>query len=351
MSYGSLSAFWMTDKIVTVAGLPHSIKLQPAETLLQGLERVGYRMRRSCRNGVCQICEVALTQGEVEQRYPAGRYQAPAVVLACTATALTDLCVEIEGLKMPGVLTVKKLICDITEVEKLNQDVYRVRLHLPATGSLATEFYAGQYLDVVLPDGKQASFSIGSAPDMGRELELHIRHNPDSDMSNAIVEHMLNQPSVEIELPKGDCYLKATEIAANKRIVLVAASTGFSQVKSVVEHLLANQHSNPIHIYWGARVAEDFYLDQLPEQWANEHTHVFMHRVVSEPDACPQWQGRTGLIPEAVVEDFDNFDDVVMMASGSPAMVYALIDACEAKGLQEDQVKSDVFAYAPRPKG
>ncbi len=59
---------------------------------------------------------------------------------------------------------------------------------------------------------------------------------------------------------------------------------------------------------------------------------------------------RTGLLPEAVLEDFADFDDVEIFASGSPAMVYALLDACEERGFVEEKMHSDVFAYAPRPK-
>nr|WP_269814580.1 hypothetical protein [Amphritea pacifica] len=129
---------------------------------------------------------------------------------------------------------------------------------------------------------------------------------------------------------------------------MAAASTGFAQIKAIAEHLLANQVKNPIHIYWGARVEADFYLEKLPLQWAHEHTNVHVHLVVSEPGNSPGWGGRSALLPAAVVADFDNFDNVEVFTSGSPAMVYALVDACEAKGLQEDQIHSDVFAYAPR---
>lgn len=332
-----------------LAGLKQSIELQSGETLLAALERNGYRMRRSCRNGVCEICQVSLLQGEVEQRYPAAQYQGPQdAVLACTARALTDLHVFIEGLQMPGVLAVKKVVCEITQTEKLNHDVYRVRLQLPATSSHAVEYYAGQYLNILLPSGKQASFSIASAPDMGRALELHIRHIDASEMSSAIVEHLLNNPSVEVELPHGDCYVKATEMKDDTQLILVAASTGFSQVKSIVEHLLANQHHNPIHIYWGVRSAEDFYLDDLPEQWAREHTHITTTRVVEDPAA--DWSGSVGLLPQVVLNDFSDFTNTCVVGAGSPGMVYALLDACEGAGMATEQMISDVFAYAPRPE-
>ncbi|MFW1678069.1 2Fe-2S iron-sulfur cluster-binding protein [Pontibacter sp. JAM-7] len=341
---------------ITLADQNVCLQSLPEETLYDTLQRYGYRLRVSCRNGVCQICEVQLLAGEVEQRYPKRHLcltemdnQGGKPILACTSRPLSDVRVQIEGVQPPGVLVVKKLRCDITTIEKLNSDVYRVRLHLPATGSLAAEFYAGQYLDIVLPDGRQASFSIGSAPDQGRDLELHIRHMPGSEMSNAILAHLQQNPSVEIELPKGTCYLQAQSINAQTRLIFAAASTGFAQVKSVVEHLLANQYGNPIYIYWGARVEEDMYLERLPQQWASEHTNVHFVPVISEPENSPGWQGRCGLLSDALLEDFADFEGIEVFASGSPAMVYALLDACETRGFSAQKMHSDVFAYAPRP--
>jgi len=338
---------------VVIDNLERSLTVLDGDTLLQSLQRQGYQMRVSCRNGVCEICEVQLLQGEIRQRYPEkhlnlNQGETPETVLACTCEPLSDIRVKIGSLRLPGELSVKKLSCDINAIEQLNHDVYRVRLTMPATATLAAEYFAGQYLDIILPDGKQASFSIGSAPEQGRNLELHIRHIPDSEMSNAILQHLQSQTQVEIELPKGNCYLQAHSIAPTTKIIMAAASTGFAQVKSVVEHLLANQFGNPIYIYWGARVEADLYLDKLPLQWASEHPNVHFTTVVSEPEQSPGWEGRTGLLPAAILEDFQGFDDVEIFASGSPAMVYALLDACEARGFSEDKMHSDVFAYAPR---
>ncbi|WP_286240436.1 2Fe-2S iron-sulfur cluster-binding protein [Neptuniibacter halophilus] len=342
---------------IEIENLGLSLEADPGETLLQSLRRNGYRMRVSCRNGVCEICEVQLLQGEIRQHYPekhlqldADRAQPPEMVLACTCRPLSDIRVKIEGLRRPGELLVKKLLCSITAIEQLNHDVYRIRLLMPATASLSAEYYAGQYLDICLPDGRKASFSIASAPDSGRDLELHIRHMPESEMSNAILRHLQNESGVEVELPKGDCYLRAQTLSADTRLVMAAASTGFAQVKSVVEHLLANQYANPIYIYWGARVEADIYLEELPLQWAAEHPSVHFVPVVSEPENSPGWQGRTGLLPAAILEDFTDFDGVEIFTSGSPAMVYALLDACEERGFQESAMHSDVFAYAPRNK-
>lgn len=239
-------------------------------------------------------------------------------------------------------------VTTILAADKLNRDVYRVRLLLPATDSSATEFAAGQYLDICLPDGKKASFSIASAPEAGREIELHIRHMPESEFNDSIVQHLLHQPTVEVELPMGNCTIDIASLTVDQPLLFAAASTGFSQVKSIVEHLLANQVKNPIHVYWGARVEEDMYLESLPASWAEHHANVHFVPVVSEPEKSEGWSGRTGLLPTAMCEDFADLSKALVFACGSPAMVYALLDAFEAQGFNETQMKSDVFAYAPR---
>ena len=241
----------------------------------------------------------------------------------------------------------EKLDCRIQSVAKLNHDVYQIKLLLPATNS---HYFAGQYLDLYLPSGISASFSIGSAPEAGRELELHIRHNPNSEASTAILNHLQSEASVDVELGKGSAYIQAETLNASQTIILAAASTGFSQVKSVVEHLLAQGIKNPIHIYWGVRVASDLYWSLLPEQWAGKYQNVTYHPVISDPTAECHWAGRTDLLPVAVLQDFSHFDNTRMLASGSPDMVYALLDACETKGMVEQQLLCDVLSYAPRPK-
>ncbi|WP_151704996.1 NAD(P)H-flavin reductase [Nitrincola alkalilacustris] len=243
-----------------------------------------------------------------------------------------------------------KRLTDIVAVERLNRDVFRITLSLVASDTDSLDFCAGQYLDLSLPDGKKASFSIASAPDLGRTLELHIRHMPGSVINEGILDHLQTQQQVEITLPMGSCFLKACDIAdESAHLVFAAASTGFAQTKSMVEHLLANGISNPIDVYWGARVEEDMYLENLAKQWAERHANLRFIPVVSEPSKSPGWTGRTGLLPDAISEDLTSVDNVQLFASGSPAMVYALLDRFEARGLKPQQIHSDVFAYAPRP--
>jgi len=331
---------------------------EPNDTLLATLETQGYRMPRSCRNGVCEICEFTLIKGTVQQRYPEKQLQQDSLIqddlqqavigLACTSVPMSDLWVNIKGLKRPGEQIVKRLTCDIVQVVGLNYDVYKVTLQMPPTASKAVEYFAGQYLEIVMPDERKAAFSIGSAPEAGRLLELHIRDA--SEFSKEIVKTLQSQKTIDVEIPKGDCFIKAADMDGVTPIILAAASTGFSQMKSITEHLLAQGVKNPIHFYWGARIVADLYMPELPLEWVVTHSNVVYHPVVSEPGDKCGWTGRTDLLPDAISQDFESLESAIVYTSGSPAMVYALLDACELKGLNEKNMYSDVFAYAPRPK-
>ncbi|QEW05183.1 NAD(P)H-flavin reductase [Nitrincola iocasae] len=232
--------------------------------------------------------------------------------------------------------------------ERLNRDVYRVRIALKASGSEPAIFSAGQYLELFLPDGRSAFFSIASAPEQADELELHIRHMPDSEMNCALVAHLEQASEVELSMAMGQCHLSAAALSTERTLVFVAGSTGFAQIKSMVEHLLANQVTQPIHVFWGGRIADDLYLDDLARQWANDYSNLHYTAVVSEPNAS--WLGERGLLPDIVAADIQAPAETDIYACGSPGMVYALVDALEAKGISERQIHADVFAYAPRPK-
>ena len=236
----------------------------------------------------------------------------------------------------------KRIVCKIESIEYFNHDTRRVLLTLPTDTSV--EFKAGQYLNVVLPD-KLCPFSIASAPSLKGKIELHIKPTPDSEDSVQIEQLLDDAISLEIELPKGDCFV---EKAPDKTLILLAASTGITQMKSIIEHLAANKLPQPTYLYWGVITDKDLYLSDLCNTWEATHEHFHFIPVVSEPSTSPDWQGRTGLVPDAVLEDFSDLKNVSVIVGGSPGMVYATLDRFVANGMPEKNMTSDVFSYAPR---
>ena len=144
-----------------------------------------------------------------------------------------------------------------------------------------------------------------------------------------------------VELPFGDTHLAELP---DGPLVLIAAGTGMAQMHSLLEHCRVRGFEYPVHLYWGVRRPEDFYTIEEWAQW-QQLPNLFLHKVVS--DLCG-WDGRCGLLHEAVCEDIDDLSRIHVYASGSPAMVYATLDALVNAGMDAHQMRADVFAYAPR---
>ncbi len=207
-------------------------------------------------------------------------------------------------------------------------------------------FSAGQYLEIELPS-RMCPFSIASAPELTRQLELHVRPTPNSEDSRQIETLLDTATEVVIEIPKGDCFIDAPPVNS---LVLIAASTGVTQMKSIIEHLLPQGHRLPIHLYWGVLSANDLYLNERCKQLEAQYPNFHYVPVVSEPATSPGWQGRTGLVGEVALRDMQDVRDITAIVSGGPAMVYATLDAFVERGMPEANMHSDIFSYAPRPR-
>eukprot|EP01030_Chromulinospumella_sphaerica_P025402 gene25401-25546_t len=110
-----------------------------------------------------------------------------------------------------------------------------------------------------------------------------------------------------------------------------------AQMHSLIEHCRATGFKYPVHLYWGVRRPEDFYQVEHWEQW-QQLPNLFLHKVVS--DLCG-WEGRCGLLHEAVCEDITDLKAVHVYASGSPAMIYGTLDALVNAGMDAHQMRAD----------
>ncbi|MDT0562316.1 CDP-6-deoxy-delta-3,4-glucoseen reductase, partial [Pseudomonas aeruginosa] len=258
-------------------------------------------------------------------------------LFTCLAEPLEDCVLHWDGVLAPGELPLRKLTCQLSFCEEVGGDVYRVGLRAPA--GKPPRYHAGQYLLLERDGGDSAAFSLASAPHAGRDLELHILAKEDSAV--ALIAQLQRERLARIQLPFGDAHLAELP---DGPLVLIAAGTGMSQMHSLIEHCRAAGFAHPVHLYWGVRRPEDFY--RLPHwtEWEGL-PNLFLHRVVS--DLCG-WEGRCGLLHEAVREDFADLSSLHVYASGSPAMVYATLDALVEAGMDAHQMRADVFAYAPR---
>lgn len=311
-----------------------SLQLHPGERILDGARRLGFSCPQSCRNGNCQVCAALLIEGRVRQ---GGRELEHGEIYSCQAEPLSDCVLHWDGVLAPGELPVRRLACQRIACTPLGGDVWQLRLRAPA-GKLP-RYHAGQYLLLEREDGQSNAFSLASAPHCGRELELHILAREAS--GQALIEELQRRPLIPVQMPFGDTHLAELP---DGPLVLLAAGTGMAQMHSLIEHCRARGFAHPVHLYWGARRADDFYALPHWQQW-QALDNLSLQQVVSDD---PAWPGRRGLLHQVLREDFSDLSALHVYASGSPAMVYGTLDALVEAGMAPSQMRADVFAYAPR---
>jgi len=335
--------------------MKHQITFQPSglqlsvaetETVLEAARKQGISMPAACRAGVCHLCQARLLAGRVRLKNSQQIVDAsddPAEpVFCCVIHPLSDLQVEIDRVLAPGQLPSHEVTAQVQSIEQASPDTKIVTLLLPA--GKAIEFHPGQYLEILLGADTSAAFSIANAPRADRTLELHIRAAQDSQSYPLLEKRLHSGELLRLKLPQGATTLH--KLADAKRIVMIAASTGFSQMRALLEGMVAAGDERPVTLYWGARSAADLYRHDAMKSYAFLHPQIKYIPVVSDQ---PEWPARKGLVHQAALKDLAaDFSDLMVVCGGSPAMVYATLDEFVASGLAPEQMISDVFDYAPR---
>lgn len=337
----------------TVTVLPSGARftVDDDEPVLDAALRQGVVLPYGCRNGACGSCKSQVLDGRVEQgahspKALSREEQARGMALLCCAQARSDLSVQARLVSGPGQMPVRKMPCRIASIVRPVGDVAIVRLQLPAGERL--QYLAGQYVELVLRDGTRRSYSMACAPGNADQLEVHVRHMPGGRFTDALfgaAQPALKERDIlRLEGPMGTFFLRDDRSCP---IVLLASGTGFAPIKAIVEHMRAAGIERPTTLYWGGRRPQDLYLHELCEQWSREMPQLRYVPVVSDALAEDGWQGRTGYVHRAVLDDFPDLSGCQVYACGAPAMVEAAQrDFVALRGLPESELYADAFTSA-----
>jgi CDP-4-dehydro-6-deoxyglucose reductase len=333
---------------ITLVPTGQTFLAEPGETVLAAALRAGLNLPHSCKGGHCASCRARVLSGDFQ--YPGPRpiglteqEAADGHALLCQARALTDLRVETREARPAPEVEVKSLPARIERLERLAEDVMAVSLRLPAVEEL--HYRPGQYLDVILAEGRRRSFSIASAPADGRPLELHVRRASKSGFTAQLFETLRTGTLLRIEGPLGQFWLR-TE--SPRPVLMVGGGTGYAPLRAMLRELVATGDRRPVTLYWGATSTEGLYEHDWLLRLAQERPGFRYRPVLSGPAGeSADWEGRRGLVPDAVLADEADLGGLDVYASGPPAMVEAIRRSFPAHGLPREQLFFDSFDYAP----
>ena len=314
------------------------------QSILDAALKQAVAISYGCRNGLCGSCKGSLISGQIE--YPEGKPDAISEeelanrqVLFCKATPLSDLSIKVKLVQQQQVIEVKKLPAKVKEVVHLSDDVIQLILQLPAVEPF--NFRAGQWINFVLKDGRKRAFSIANSPNEKNELELQIRHAFGGVFTDFVFNNMQQGAILQIEGPHGTFFYQPDETS----ILLVAGGTGFAPIKGILEEILEQKPTQPIHLFWGLRASKDLYLQDLISHWVEQHGIQYTP-VLSEPDQGDNWSGSTGYVHQAVLQAYPQLADYSVYMAGPPQMIESCKESFVQAGLDDNRLYYDSFDYS-----
>ncbi len=289
------------------------------EILLDAALRNGVKIPLDCREGVCGTCQGRCESGEYTQDYVDEEALSSLdlqqrKMLSCQTRVQSDATFYFDFdsslCNASGPVQVRGTVSDVQQVST-STAILQVQLDQPL------DFLPGQYARVAVPGTDSwRSYSFANRP--GNQLQFLVRLLPDGVMSNYLRERWQPGDAMLLEAPLGAFYLRHVI----RPLVLVAGGTGLSALLGMLDELAANGCSQPVHLYYGVRSAEDLCEAARIQDYARKIPGFRYTEVLS--DASSEWPGKRGYLTEHfdLAELRDRSAD--MYVCGPPPMVESI---------------------------
>ena len=332
---------------VAVQPSNHEFTVQEGQSVLDAALAAGIVLPYSCRNGACSTCKGKVLEGTYEAGPNPEQILAPedleqGYTLFCQARPTSDLVIEAHEIRMASDIQIRKMPARVMTMDQAAADVMVIKLQLPTADPF--RYYAGQYIEFILKDGKRRSYSMATPPSDDNLVELHIRHTPGGRFTDHVFGAAETQMKVReilrVEGPFGSFFLRSD---SNKPVVFLASGTGFAPVKAIIERMIQEGVNRPAVLYWGGRRPADLYMQEQAQAWEQQLPGFRFIPVVSDAQADDAWTGRTGFVHQAVLQDIPDLSGYQVYACGAPVMVDSARSDFIKQGLPEDEFFADAF--------
>jgi NAD(P)H-flavin reductase len=183
-------------------------------------------------------------------------------------------------------------------------------------------------------------YSMANAPRQDGLLEFHIRLIDGGAVSMALTSGTVAGTELRLGPPAG--VLTLGNPLSGRDLLLVAGSTGLAPLKAILDQLTAVPEPPQVHLFFGARTAEELYdLDSL-EKMAAQYSWLTITPAVS---ADPKFAGETGSLPDVVVRHGDWSGHDAYLA-GPSRMVEDTAARLASAGMAQEQIHIEDFGWS-----
>ncbi len=314
----------------------HDFISDKTETILESALHVGLAVDYGCNNGQCGKCKMKLISGQVEKTKHidyvlSHEEKSQNIILSCSHRAITDVVLETSEAVSGDDIPLQNIETKIKSLDTTNKSISVLNLKTPRSQRL--RFLAGQEMKISFNCAEQTekiTLSIASCPCDDMNIQFHIPSN--NNFLQQLLKQNLKKTSISMEGPNG--YFTLDE-GSPRGLIFIAEESGFAAIKSLVEHALALDLAERIHLYWIVREESHLYMKNICRSWNDALDNFHFYPLILNTDS----QSSSTKIIDAIDKNND-IEQMDYYISGSKIMIEQLSHALSNKGCQPDQIHS-----------
>ena len=247
----------------------HEFFIEGTDSILDAGLRSGLALDYGCSNGNCGLCKAKVVSGQVKIIRPhdyvlSDTEKGLGFILTCACTAVTDVVLEADEAAGSYDIPVQEIDIRLKKIERPDDHVIVIHAKTPRTNRL--RFLAGQYLSLKGDDLPAQDCSISSCPCDDMNLSFHFPVSAGSPLSDYLAGAVKPNTSISTRGPRGDFILNED---SPRSLVFIACNTGFGPIKSLIEHAMALDVAEHMHLFWITTPGNTHYMKNLCRSWAD----------------------------------------------------------------------------------
>ena len=247
----------------------HEFLIEGSDSILEAGLRGGLALNYGCSNGNCGLCKARVCSGQVKKirshDYALSEAEKSlGYILTCANTAVTDIVLEADEAFGSQDIPNQEIDIRVKKIDRPDDRVILLQAKTPRTSRL--RFLAGQYLSLDLGNGLSQQCAIASCPCDDMNLQFHIPLTAGNPFAGHLADRARQNDTITIRGPAGNFTLNED---SPHSLVFIAVNAGFAPVKSLIEHAMALDIAEHIHLYWITTSGHSHYLGNLCRSWGD----------------------------------------------------------------------------------
>lgn len=313
-----------------------SFAVEPGQTILEAALTAGVNVPYQCANGSCGDCRARIVEGlaadtEHHDYVFTGADRQHPMLLMCRSQPTSDLIIETALPQEAGDIPPQRISTTVRNRQLLQDDqVLILTLRTPRSSTL--RFLAGQQVSLRIPGIGQRNKSVASCPCNGRDLQFHFRRNAEDTFTEHLFNGLRPDTMVEVEGPHGDLVFDDT---STRPVILVAYDTGFSAMKSLIEHVISLETDQPMRLYWIVPNEGRAYLHNQCRAWADALSDFHFAELNSAD---------TDSLTQTIIDGHDDLGACDIYLSLPATLTQELEDQLVEQGAWPERIRIDTLA-------